>query len=298
MIGGWILSPQIKDFAFMPILSIQSHVVYGHVGNASAVFPLQRLGFEVWPLNTVQFAAHTGYGPPKGRVFDAAMIDDVMDGLAARPDFATCDAVLSGYLGSADIAGAVLHAVQRVKRANGQALYCCDPVMGDDGKGFYIKSDMPDVIRDQIVPQADILTPNLFELETLAGQAARSRDQIKIAIKTLHAMGPRIVLVTSAITDETPRDAFDMIVSDGTQILRIRTPRLDLVPSGAGDLTAALFLGSYLIAQDIGAALSHAASTVFGVLTKTRDSLSSELALIAAQDEIVLPTHLFRPEPY
>jgi pyridoxine kinase len=282
----------------MPILSIQSHVVYGHVGNASAVFPLQRMGFEVWPLNTVQFAAHTGYGPPKGRVFDAAMIDDIMDGLALRPDFATCDAVLSGYLGSADIAGAVLNSVERVKRANRLALYCCDPVMGDDGKGFYVKSDMHNVIRTEIAPLADILTPNLFELESLTGQVARSRDAVKIAIMTLHALGPRIVLVTSAITDDTPRDAFDMIVSDGQQILRIRTPRLDLVPSGAGDLTAALFLGSYLIERDIGSALSHAASTVFGVLMKTRDQSSPELALIAAQDEIILPSHIFHPEPY
>lgn len=282
----------------MPILSIQSHVVYGHVGNASAVFPLQRLGFEVWPLNTVQFAAHTGYGPPKGRVFDAAMIDDVMEGLAARSDFATCDAVLSGYLGSSEIAGAVLHAVERVKRANSTALYCCDPVMGDEGKGFYVKADMPDIIRDRIVPQADILTPNLFELEALTGQAARSRDAIKGGTAKLHAMGPGIVLVTSAITDETPVDAFDMIVSDRVDIVRIRTPRLDLVPSGAGDLTAALFLGSYLISHSISAALSHAASTVFGVLSRTRAMSSPELALISAQDEIVLPSHKFNPEPY
>lgn len=282
----------------MSILSIQSHVVYGHVGNASAVFPLQRMGFEVWPLHTVQFAAHTGYGPPKGRVFDAAMIGDVMDGLAQRPDFASCDAVLSGYLGSSDIAGSVLRAVERVKQVNGAALYCCDPVMGDEGKGFYVKPDMPDFIRDHIVPRADLLTPNLFELESLTGVGARSRDAIKSAIAKIHAMGPAIVLVTSAITDDTPRDAFDMIVSDRTACYRIRTPRLDLVPNGAGDLTAALFLGSYLIDRDIAAAFSHAASSVFGILDRTRATRSPELALIAAQDEITSPTHSFRPEPY
>lgn len=282
----------------MPILSIQSHVVYGHVGNASAVFPLQRLGFEVWPLHTVQFAAHTGYGPPQGRVFDAAMIDDVMEGLSLRPDFATCEAVLSGYLGSIEIADGVSRAVDHVKRANGQALYCCDPVMGDEGKGFYVKPDMPDFIRKNIVPRADILTPNLFELEALTGLQARSHDAIKIAIAKIHEMGPRIVLVTSAITDDTPRDAFDMIVSDSASCYRLRTPRLDLVPSGAGDLTAALFLGSYLIDRNIADALSHAASSVFGVLVKTKAMNMSELALIAAQDEIFSPSRIFRPEAY
>lgn len=282
----------------MPILSIQSHVVYGHVGNASAVFPLQRMGFEVWPLNTVQFAAHTGYGPPKGRVFDAAMIDDVMAGLGERSDFSSCDAVLSGYLGSAEIAGAVIHAVDQVKRANNDAIYCCDPVMGDDGKGFYVKPDMPDMIRHHVVPRSDILTPNLFELEALTGHPARSHDAIKAAITALHQMGPRIVLVTSAIMDETPRDAFDMIVSDGASCYRLRTPRLDLVPNGAGDLTAALFLGRYVLDHAIAAALSQAASTVFGILEKTARLNLPELALIAAQDEIVSPSHHFLPEPY
>ena len=121
----------------MPILSIQSHVAYGHVGNSAAVFPLQRLGFEVWPVHTVQFAAHTGYGPPKGRVFDAAMISDVVAGISERPDFATCEAVLSGYMGSIEIGGAILEAVERVKIANPKALYCCDPVLGDVGKGLF-----------------------------------------------------------------------------------------------------------------------------------------------------------------
>lgn len=280
----------------MPILSIQSHVVYGHVGNAAAVFPLQRMGFEVWPVHTVQFAAHTGYGPPKGRVFDAAMIDEVMEGLAARPDFATCEAVLSGYLGSVESAGAVLRAVDRVKRANPKAIYCCDPVMGDEGKGFYVKPDMPDFIREHIVPRADILTPNLFELDALTGLRARSLSEIKLAIQKIHTMGPRIVLVTSAITDDTPSDHFDMIVSDGLSIYRLRTPRLDLVPSGAGDLTASLFLGRYLSDHNVANALSHAAASVYGVLKKTKSMDAPELALIAAQDEFDSPSQIFSSE--
>jgi pyridoxine kinase len=221
-----------------------------------------------------------------------------MDGIEARPDFAACDAVLSGYLGSADIAAAVLRAVGRVKHANSGALYCCDPVMGDEGKGFYVKPDMPSFIREKIVPSADILTPNLFELEALTTYRARSHDALKSAIAQIHEMGPRIVLVTSAITDDTPRDAFDMIVSDGRSCYRLRTPRLDLVPNGAGDLTAALFLGRYLIDHDIATALSHAASAVFGILAKTQAMDVRELAIIAAQDDIISPSQIFTPEPF
>ena len=277
----------------MPILSIQSHVVYGHVGNAAAVFPLQRMGFEVWPLHTVQFAAHTGYGPPKGRVFDAAMIDDVMEGLAARPDFSTCEAVLSGYLGSVESAGAVLRAVERVKRANAEALYCCDPVMGDEGKGFYVKPDMPDFIREHIVPHADIVTPNLFELEALTGIACKTLNDTKRALHALHDKGPRVILLTSAVTDETPESSIDMIVSDALGLARIRTPRLGFSPNGAGDLTASLFLAHYLRRRNALDALALAASSVHAVLRATLEKDRGELALIDAQDQFASPQTRF-----
>ena len=277
----------------MPILSIQSHVVYGHVGNAAAVFPLQRMGFEVWPLHTVQFAAHTGYGPPKGHVFDAAMIDDVMEGLAARPDFSTCEAVLSGYLGSVESAGAVLRAVERVKRANAEALYCCDPVMGDEGKGFYVKPDMPDFIREHIVPHADIVTPNLFELEALTGIACKTLNDTKRALHALHDKGPRVILLTSAVTDETPESSIDMIVSDALGLARIRTPRLGFSPNGAGDLTASLFLAHYLRRRNALDALALAASSVHAVLRATLEKDRGELALIDAQDQFASPQTRF-----
>ena len=281
----------------MPILSIQSHVAYGHVGNDAAVFPLQRLGHEVWAVHTVQFAAHTGYGPPKGQVFEASHIREVIEGIAAREEFATCEAVLSGYMGSSAIGEAIVDAVARVKAANPHALYACDPVLGDVGKGFFVRPEMPDFMRDQVVPQADIVTPNLFELEALTGRTCSTLDDTKSALRALHAKGPRVILLTSAVIDETPRDAVDMIASDGKSLWRIRSPRLGFSPNGAGDLTAALFLAHYLKERSVPNALALAASSVHAILEATFDKGGGELALIAAQNALVQPPLLLSLEP-
>lgn len=281
----------------MPILSIQSHVAYGHVGNDAAVFPLQRLGHEVWAVHTVQFAAHTGYGPPKGQVFEASHIRDVMDGIAMRDDFASCEAVLSGYMGSVAIGGAILDAVQRVKAANPAALYVCDPVLGDVGKGFFVRPEMPDFMRDHVVPCADIVTPNLFELEALTGMICATLEDTKRALQMVHDKGPRVIVLTSAVIDETPKDAIDMLASDENGLWRVRTSRLGFSPNGAGDLTASLFTAHYLRTRSVSEALGMASSSVYAVLQETLKKGGGELALIAAQDFYVSPDILFHPEP-
>ena len=127
----------------MNILSIQSWVAYGHVGNASAVFPLQRLGAEVWAVNTVQFSNHTGYGAWTGQVFTGEQVAAVIDGIAARGALARCDAVLSGYMGDAGIGAAILDAVARVRAAQPGGVYCCDPVIGDEGRGVFVRPGIP-----------------------------------------------------------------------------------------------------------------------------------------------------------
>src|ERR1700732_3653711 len=158
----------------MNILSIQSAVSYGHVGNSAAVFPLQRLGFEVWPVNTLQYSNHPGYGAFRGRVFEPAHVAEVITGIAERGVLGTCDAVLSGYLGDAATGEAVLDAVSRVKAANPAALYCCDPVIGDSGTGVYVRPGVAEFFQQRGLPAADIVTPNQFELEHLTGSAAAS----------------------------------------------------------------------------------------------------------------------------
>ena len=275
------------------ILSIQSHVAYGHVGNSAAVFAMQRLGHEVWPVHTVQFSNHTGYGAWKGRVFDAALIDECVEGIGERGALARCGAVLSGYVGSAETGAAVLRAAARVKAANPKALYCCDPVIGDTGRGIFVRPGVPEFLRERAVPAADIVTPNHFELDFLSGIESHAMADVRRALARVHAMGPRVILVTSLRSAETPEDAVDICVSENGALRRARTPRLDISVNGAGDAIAALFLVHYLATGSAADALSAAASSVYGILKRTRDAGSREILLIEAQDELVTPTRRF-----
>jgi len=280
----------------MNILSIQSHVAFGHVGNASAVFPMQRLGVEVWPIHTVQFSNHTGYGDWKGRVFEGGMIDEVMEGIAERGVLPGCDGVLSGYMGSADIGHAILSAVERVRAANPDALYCCDPVIGDVGRGIFVRPGIPEFMREQAVPAADIVTPNQFELELLTDIEVKTIADAHRAVETLRDAGPKVVLVTSLVTEETPADAIDLMAADAKGAFRVRTPKIDISVNGAGDAIAALFYVHYLRDGSAASALAKASSSIYGLLKRTKDAGSREILTVAAQDEFVTPSQLFTPE--
>jgi pyridoxine kinase len=280
----------------MTLLSIQSHVAYGHVGNSAAVFPLQRLGHEVWPIHTVQFSNHTGYGHWRGAVFDAAIIRDVVHGIAERGVLGQCEGVLSGYMGSAGIGEAILDAVTQVKQANPGARYCCDPVIGDVGRGVFVRPGIPEFMKEHAVPAADVVTPNHFELDRLTGRTTKTIADVLAAIDLLHARGPRAVLVTSLRTDETPQDAIDVLASDRSGRFRVRTPRLPIAVNGAGDAIAALFFGRLLRRGSAAEALCLAVSSVFGVLARTFEAGAHEMLLVAAQEELVTPSRIFEPE--
>lgn len=280
----------------MNILSIQSHVAYGHVGNAAATFPLQRMGVEVLPIHTVQFSNHTGYGSWKGRVFDAGMISELVEGIEQRGVLGECDGILSGYMGSADIGAAILDAVTAVKRASPAARYCCDPVIGDVGRGVFVREGIPEFMRNKAVPAADLITPNQFELDYLSNRASRTLRQARDAVKAVHDLGPRAILVTSLHTEETPENSIDLLASDESGCFIVRTPLLPLAVNGAGDAIAALFFAHYLRSGKIAEALSRASSAIFGVLAKTAKAGAREIQLVAAQDEIVKPSRLFEAE--
>lgn len=280
----------------MNILSIQSHVAYGHVGNAAAVFPMQRLGVEVWPIHTVQFSNHTGYGAWKGQVFDGRTIEELVDGIAERGVLPRCDGVLSGYMGSAEIGGAILSAVRRVRAANPAALYCCDPVIGDVGRGVFVRPGVPEFMREAAVPAADIVTPNQFELDHLSGLPTASLDEVKRAVAAVQRLGPKVVLVTSLHTKETPEDSIDLLAADSGSFWRLRTPKLAVSTNGAGDAIAALFLVHYARSRSAADALGAAAASVYGLLKRTEEAGSREILTVAAQDEFVAPTHRFAVE--
>ena len=292
----------------MAILSIQSHVVYGYAGNTAAVFPLQRLGREVWAVNTVEFSNHTGYGAWRGSALGAELAGELVAGIADRGVLGNCEAVLSGYMGDSAVGNAVIAAVRRVREAAAGALYCCDPVMGDLGRGFYVKEGIPEKFRDEVVPLADIVTPNQFELEALTGINTASLAGVRDAINVLHKNGPSVVLVTSYYEGNNPTrmektgfslpDHIDMLVSDRVSVYRVRTPALPFPGgmAGSGDLCTAVFLSRYLETKNVKTALERTAASVYGIMDATYRAGSRELALIAAQDELSAPSRVFTAE--
>ena len=255
-----------------PILSIQSHVVYGHVGNSAAVFPLQRLGREVWPLMTVQYSSHVGYTGWRGHAFDRAMIDDCLSGLEAIGVLPRCAGLLTGYLGKAEIGEAALHALDRIRAANGDAAYACDPVIGDVGPGVYVAAGVGEFFRDRALPLATIATPNAFELEWLTGERVNNLQKARQAIAELRARGPLVVAATSIQLDDTPAGALDILAGDEAGFWRVRTPNLPISVNGSGDVFAALFFHHWLETHDTPEALSRATSSVYAVVKATLDS--------------------------
>jgi len=280
------------------VLSIQSHVAYGHVGNSAATFALQRLGVEVWPVHTVQYSNHKGYGGWTGVEFPPAHVSELIDGLAARGVLARCDAVLSGYSGSAEMGAAIIESLGRVRRANPAALYLCDPVMGDDAGGLYVAEDLPAFFRARAVPLADIVTPNRSELEVLSGRRVQSLEDALDAARGIIALGPSIVLVTSLRHATTQSDEIEMLAVRADTAWRLRTPllHLDPIPNGAGDTLAALFLAHYLKERACAGALASSAAAIHGVLAATQAVGTRELRLIGAQEELVRPSHRFTAE--
>ena len=280
----------------MSILSIQSSVAYGHAGNSAAVFPLQRMGREVWPVITVHFSNHTGYGEWRGPLLSAADIADVITGIEERGVMHRCDAVLSGYQGGEDVGAVILDAVAKVRSHNPGAVYCCDPVMGDVGRGMFVRPGIPELMRDQVVPAADIVTPNHFELDFLTGTSSRTLPELLDAVDALRASGPSVVLVTSVLVDDTPEDSLDLVAVSGEGAWRTRTRRLDLVPAGAGDLTTAVFLANLLDGRSLDEALARTTSSVFAVIEETAVAGEKELQIVAAQDRLAEPRLEFTAE--
>ena len=283
----------------MRLIAVASSVAYGHVGNAATMFPLQRLGAEVWGVATVRFSNHPGYGRFQGAVTDPAECRALLSGIAALGVLAGCDGLLSGYLGDPGTGPVVLEAVAALREANPAALYACDPVIGDDGPGEYVRPGIADFFRDQAVPAADILTPNRFELAALSGLPVGATEDARAAAATLVARmrpaGPRVVLTTSL---GFAPDAIDLLATTPDGSWRLRTPRLPIAVNGAGDALAGLFLFQLLRLGDVAAALSAAGSAIHAVLCRTASLGQRELALVAAQEALVAPERVFAPERF
>ena len=281
----------------MRFLSLQSHVAYGYVGNRAATFPLQRLGHEVWAVNTVEFSNHTGYGAWKGRAAPAEQVADIVHGIEALGMLAKCDALLTGYVGDAALADVVLQTAAKVRAANPNAIWCCDPVLGDTDTGIYVRPGIDTFFRERAIPAADLITPNHFELEHLTGAKVTTMPEALAAVRTL-LKGPRLALLTSLIRADAPAGQIEMLAVTADAAWRIATPLIgfDIMPNGTGDMVAALFTAHWLQDRSIGSALERAAASVFAVLETTQAMGERELQIVAAQDRLVAPPRRFAAE--
>lgn len=277
------------------VLSIQSQVAYGHVGNSAATLPLQRLGFDVVPVNTVQLAHHPGHGSWCGHKVEPERIGRILEGVVARGALRRCVAVLSGYLGDAAVGSVVLAAVAALRAARPDAIYLCDPVIGDDGPGVFVSEGIPELMRDRLVPAADIVTPNRFELAFLASRAVATLDDARQAAAALRARGPRLVVATGLAAPGDP-DRLAVLADDRQGSWLVTTPRLAIAPGGTGDAFSALFLGHYLRIADTRVALERAVSAMFALVEQTCAGGADELRLVAAQDHFDPRTPRFRAQ--
>ncbi|AQY01596.1 pyridoxine kinase [Microbacterium foliorum] len=277
----------------MKILSIQSAVAYGHVGNSAAVFPLQRIGVEVLPVYTVNFSNHTGYGAWRGPLIDPNDVREVITGIEERGVFGEIDAVLSGYQGGEGIGDVIIDAVARVKAANPDAVYACDPVMGNAKSGCFVAPAIPILLREKVVPAADIITPNQFELGFLTDTEPDTLESTLTSVDLAMAMGPRTVLVTSVERPDREEGTIEMLVADPTGAWIVQTPRLPMKANGSGDVTAALFTAHYVATGDAKTALERTASSVFDLLAATLESGARELQLVEAQEFYANPRMQF-----
>jgi pyridoxine kinase len=278
------------------ILSIQSSVVYGHVGNSAAVFPLQRLGVEVWPINTVHFSNHTGYGSWRGAVLPTPVVEDLVLGLTERGVLPLCDGLLSGYMGDAALGRVILDLVQRVRTVNPSAVYCLDPVMGDVGRGFYVRPGISELMRDEALPLATVITPNQFELEFLAGHPVVDLESTIAAIQQLRDRGPSVVLVTSLSRADSDPNTIEVMAVNAQSACLIATPRLPISVNGAGDATAAIFFAHWLMGDPVAVALEKTVNSIFAVLALTAEKNAREIQLVAAQDQIANPPARFKAQ--
>ncbi|RGE22476.1 pyridoxal kinase PdxY [Leucobacter sp. wl10] len=273
----------------MRFLSIQSSVSYGHVGNSAAVFPLQRIGVEVMPVHTVCFSNHTGYGAWRGPLMSGEDVREIVTGIEERGGLERVDAVLSGYQGGDSIGDAILDAVARVKHHSPDAVYACDPVLGNAKSGCHVAPEVQDLIRDRVVPHADLITPNQFELGFITGTSPDTLDSTLESADAARDLGPSTVLVTSVERPDRPEGTIEMLAVTGEGAWLAQTPHLPFKVNGSGDVTAALFTAHFRRTRDAADALARTTASVFALLERTLAAGSRELQLIAAQESYAHP---------
>jgi pyridoxine kinase len=267
----------------MLVISIQSQVVHGHVGNSAAAYPMQAEGVSVAAVPTTLLSNHPRYPTVRGRVLDAELLADLLCGVEERGLIDEAKVLLTGYLGSPDNARVIADFVDRARRKNPDLVYLCDPVIGDDGKA-YVADGILEVVRSHLVPAASLVTPNQFELELLSGVAVRDTAGLRAACAAISAQGPQHVVVTGCTLADTPAGQTETIVCTGRQLARIATPRLPIRPCGTGDLLAGLIAAHLAKGATVEVAVRSAVDAVFAVLLRTAREGADEMRLVPRPD--------------
>ncbi|WP_153448996.1 pyridoxal kinase [Vibrio algicola] len=276
------------------IISIQPHVVYGHDGNSSAVFPIQRMGIDIWPIHTGQYSNHTQYQQGwTGRSYPADDINAAIQGLDNIHQLSNCQAVISGYLSNTEQCTAVNQAITQVKNRNHSALYVCDPAIENHVEASVHFEQIQTQIIQQLVPISDVVVSNQYELEQLTGLKINNIEDAIYACQRALTMGPNIILIKHL-----------PIVAEKTCTMMLATPKVIYIsqrpwieftrsPVGVGALVTALFTACLVNQMSPVAALQHTNNALYGVLELTRDNNSCELETVSAQYEFVEPTFNF-----
>ena len=257
------------------VLSIQSSVIFGYVGNNIARPVLQTLGYDVWCVDTVNFSNHPGYGSFTGSVKEAHKIQEEINGLMNLDILNECDAVLSGYLGEVETAKTVSRTIELIKEQNETAIYLLDPVIGDDGQ-IYVKNGLIEAFKNELLPKADVILPNQSELGWLSGLKINDVSSLKTASKYLIKCGAKTVVVTGIPEIETLTNY--VVTSDA--FWAISTPKLNRKFSGTGDLFSSLFTGAFLQTKDLYNALNFATEGCSIVVRETQKKDSKELSVL------------------
>jgi len=267
----------------MTVISVQSHVSSGHVGNAAAVYPLRRLDHVVCPVHTTLLAHHPGHGALRGEIVAPASVRAVLDGLAAHGVFADCRALLSGYLGSAETGAAVADAWDAIRRARPDALYCCMPVMGDAREGLYVTPDIPALFREVLVPRAGAVVANAFEAGVLSGIDVRDADTAAAAAAVIAAGGPDTVIVTSVPLDED--GLIGNVMLNGKEGHFFPVSEREIAAKGTGDFLAAVWLAILLRGGDPAAAFGEALGVTQDAVARAQTAALPELPIVETIDD-------------
>jgi pyridoxine kinase len=267
------------------IISIQSQVLHGHVGNSAATFPMQYLGVPVTAVPTALLSNHPHYSTMRGCIVDHELLRDLLLGVEERGLVDRSAILLTGYLGSAANGRVVAEFVARAKARNPALRYCCDPVMGDADLGYFTPKPLRDIFRERLIPLADILTPNAFEFADLIGGSCNSLSAMRRGVASLGRQRERIVVITGIGLADQANARVDTVALHDASGWKVSTPRLRCRPAGTGDLLTALLVSRLAQGAALPQALESAVSGVFAVLLNTAATNAIELTIIESREE-------------